>query len=189
MNKPTVPNPRVVLDVYFRVGEVCNYWLKESQYEQERAIEDGLLDSHGKLTQEGFDAIMSAQKKGKDREELMRSLPSRGSCLKGKLKVRGGIGFNTPSSSRSGMGVSARLRTHKQSKSVFVKEINTIFSKTTDVKFVHFGDTADGHQLKVKIPNGKGGTNSLTLSGAVSDIRRELNALIIEVEEAAKNRK
>jgi len=157
--------------------------LKFGGYIQQQAIDDGWLDMHDKLTQEGLQAIADDHKNNKQREDLVTTLMSKGKTPKAKPKVSGSKPKTAiPSSSRGSMGVSSALKSRKGARSAFVGEVKALLSKM-DGKFIHFSDDDEDPRLVIRIPNERGGTTSQTFRGTISEIRRELLAFLREMEE------
>jgi len=165
MSNQPAPNQRFTLDVPYKVGEECSYWLNFGEYVQRQATEDGLLVD-GKLTLAGLQAIVSEREMAKKRDEKTSAIKLKAQSKKGKTKARR-ISFKTRFSSK----------TKKQTRSGFVDEVKALLAKIGG-KFVHFSQEGEVCRLVVRIPNEKGNTTSRTLSGAVSDIKRELDGLI-----------
>ena len=180
MHSRPVPSQRFTSDSSHEVGKECDYWKKFGEYIHQLAIDDGWLDAQGKLTPAGLQVIVSEQEGDKRRRELTKSLKPRVSNLKSRLKINGSH-FKTSSSFRSNTGVSSALRTKHYTKSAFVDEVKALLAKING-KFVHLGDSGEQCRLVVRIPREKRGTTSHTFVGTLSDIRRELNALVDDIE-------
>lgn len=166
MSKQTVPTLVLVKEVPFKVGEECDYWLKLGEYQQLLAIQDELLVD-GKLTPAGLKAIDFDKELAKKRKELPGILEPRGQEL--KLKTR--------------------FSAQKQKvKSAFEAEVKALISKTGVVGFVHFTEKGDKSELKLKVPTDRGGTTTRPFKGSVSDIRRELNNFLDEIEVKSKRK-
>jgi len=178
MTSRPVPNQRFTSDSSYEVGKECGFWKKFGEYAHQQAISEGWLDAHGKLTPAGLLAIISEQESVGRREELARlSRPSR-SGLRGKFKIKW-LHPPTSSSPRIGMRVTSGHKTRKDAKSAFIVEVKMLLSKISGT-FVHYKDD----RLVVRIPSEKGvGTTSKSFIGSVSDIRRDLNKFLDEIEE------
>lgn len=174
MSKQPVPKQLPAPDVSYRVGEECSYWLKFGEYPHQQAIEEGWLDTQGKLTPAGLQAIVSEQEMIKKREELTSSIKLKARSLKGKTRGRG-LGFKTR----------FVTKTQKPTKSEFVVEVKTLLVKING-KFVYFAGDGENCRLVIRVPVEKNGTTSHTFNGSVSDIRRKLDAFIDEIEENKK---
>ena len=186
MSEQPVPKQPPVPDVLYNVGEECNYWKKSGEYVQQQAVEDGLLDTQGRLTSTGLQVIVSEQENAQKREELARSLkPRKRRNLRSGIKIWGKM--KTSSSPRYGMKTHPSLRTKQGVKSAFIVEVSTLLAKI-DGKFVHFVGDGKNCRLVIRVPAEKSGTTSHTLKGSVSDIRRDLDMLIDEIEENIKRK-
>ena len=165
MSKQPVPTLVLVKEVPFKVGEECDYWLKMGEYQQEQAIQDKLLVD-GKLTPAGLQAIDFDRETVKKREELTMAIKPK------KQEIR----------------LKTRFSAQKQkAKSGFEAEVKALISKT-EIKFVHFTELGDSSELKLKVPTDRGGTTTQPFIGSVSDIRRELNEFLDEIEANSKRK-
>lgn len=165
MSKQPVPKLVLVKEVPFKVGEECDYWLKMGEYQQQLAIQDKFIVD-GKLTTAGSQAIDFDLKTAKKREELTMAIKPR------KQEIR----------------LKTRFSAQKQkAKSGFEAEVKALLSKT-EIKFVHFTENGDDSLLKLKVPTDRGGTTTRPFAGSVSDIRRDLDAFLDEIEANSKRK-
>ena len=178
MTSRPVLSQRFTSDSPHEVGKECDFWKKFGEYAHQQAINDGWLDAQEKLTPAGLQIIISEQELIKRREELTRSPKLKSGGLKGKFKIKW-LHLPISSSPRIGMKTKPSFRTKKHAKSEFVDEVKTLLSKISGT-FVHYKDD----RLVVRIPSEKGvGTTSKSFTGSVSDIRRDLNKFLDEIEE------
>ncbi len=170
MSKQSVSEQLLVPDVPYKVGEECNYWLKFGDYVQQQAVEAEWL-VEGRLTPKGLQAIDSDREMVKKREEITRF---KAQSLKGKTQARG-------------IRIRTRFSQKQKVKSGFISEVKALLSKT-EIGFIHFEEAGDNSRLRVKVPTERGGTTSKTFTGSESDIRRDLDEFLDEIEENLKRK-
>jgi hypothetical protein len=167
--------------VSYKIGDECPYWLESSEYVHQQAIKEGWLDMQGKLTVDGFQAIVSEQEIVKNRKDQLEALTSKNRSVRGKLKLSGSSRkklFFPSSSSHQNLEMYSARSASKKTTTKILKEIKAHLGKI-NAKFSHFMGEGEDCRLTIKIPNlKKDGTTSRTFRGTISDIKREFDDFV-----------